>query len=44
MRQRRISEVEVIETLEAPDDILPGDEREDIAVKKSGVREILVVI
>ena len=43
MRQRRISEAEVFETLGAPDDILPGDEHEDIAVRKFGAREILVV-
>jgi hypothetical protein len=43
MKQRNISEAEVVETLENPDDIFPGDEREDIAVKQLGTREIRVV-
>ncbi len=43
MAQRRISEVEVAETLEAPDDILQGDEQEEIAVKRFGTREVRVV-
>ncbi len=43
MAQRRISEVEVTETLEAPDEILPGDEHEEIAVKQFGAREVRVV-
>jgi hypothetical protein len=36
MRQRKISEAEVIETLEAPDEIIAGDEHEDIAVRQYG--------
>jgi len=43
MRQRKISEAEVIETLEAPDEIIAGDEHEDIAVKQYGTLEIRVV-
>jgi hypothetical protein len=43
MRQRRIVEAEVVETLEVPDEIIPGDEHEEIAVKQFGTREIRVV-
>jgi len=43
MAQRGILEVEVAETLEAPDDILQGDEQEDIAVKQFGALEVRVV-
>ncbi len=43
MAQRGISEAEVVETLEAPDDILQGDEQEEIAVKQFSTREVRVV-
>ena len=43
MAQREISEAEVAETLEAPDDILQGDGQEEIAVKQFGAREVRVV-
>ncbi len=43
MAQRGISEAEVAETLEAPDDILQGDEQEEIAVKQLGARVVRVV-
>ena len=43
MRQRRIAEAEVVETLEVPDEIMPGDEHEEVAVKQFGTREIRVV-
>jgi SOS response regulatory protein OraA/RecX len=43
MAQRGISEAEVAETLEAPDDILQGDEQEEIAIKQFGAREVQVV-
>ena len=43
MVQRRISEAEVVETIESPDGIVPGDEDEDTAIKQFGTREIRVV-
>lgn len=43
MRQRKISEAEIVEALETPDDILEGDEQEEIAVKQFSTCEILVV-
>jgi len=43
MGQRKIVEAEVIETLEAPDEIFPGDEHENTAVKQFSTREIWVV-
>lgn len=43
MAQRKISSEEVIETLETPDNILPGDNGEEIAIKQYGNREVRVV-
>lgn len=34
---------QVVETIESPDQILPGDNGEEIAIKKYGDREIRVV-
>ena len=43
MAQRRISETQVAETLEAPDDILQGDEQEETAIRQFGARDVWVV-
>jgi len=43
MKQRKVLEAEVVETLETPDDILAGYQQEDVAVKRFGTREIRVV-
>ena len=43
MAQRKIRAEQVIETLEAPDEIMPGDQDELIAVRRYGTREIRVV-
>jgi len=43
MQQRGISAAEVEETLEFPDEILSGDNGEEIAVKQYGNRELRVV-
>ncbi len=43
MAQRNIRDEQVIETLEAPDEILHGDQLEMIAVRTDGAREIRVV-
>ncbi len=43
MSQRRISEVQVSETLLSPDQLLEGEQGEMIAVKYYGVRELRVV-
>ena len=40
MVQRTISEEQVLETLEWPDEVLPGDLNEETAVRRYGVREI----
>ena len=42
-RQRKISQEQVEETLEVPDDILPGDNGEEIAIKRYENREMRVV-
>lgn len=43
MTQRRVTEEQVVETLESPDEILPGDYDEEIAIRGYGVREVRVV-
>jgi hypothetical protein len=43
MAQRQIDPVQVIETLEAPDNVIPGDQHEQIAIKNYGNREVRVV-
>lgn len=43
MAAREISEDDVIETLVSPDEIRPGDEGEEIAVRRLGNRELRVV-
>lgn len=43
MTQRKISPEQVRETLEAPDDIFPGSNGDEIAVKRYGPREVRVV-
>ncbi len=43
MIQRKIEPEQVAETLEFPDNIVPGDQREQIAIKNYGNREIHVV-
>lgn len=43
MRQRKVREEEVVETLENPDEIIPGDNGGDMAIKRYGNREVRVV-
>lgn len=43
MHHRGVTEAEVQETLEFPDEIRPGDNGEEIAVKLYGNRELRVV-
>ena len=43
MTQRKIDPAQVIETLEAPDNVIPGDQHEQIAIKNYGNREVRVV-
>lgn len=43
MSQREITETEVVDALEWPDEILPGDHNEETAVKQAGARELRVV-
>ena len=43
MTQRKVSPEQVEETLDRPDDILPGEQDEEIAIKQFGAREIKVV-
>ncbi len=43
MAQRHVSPDEIRETLETPDEILPGDFDEEMAIKQYGHREIRVV-
>jgi hypothetical protein len=43
MRQRKVRQGEVVETLEDPDEIIPNDNRGDIAIKRYGNREVRVV-
>ena len=43
MMQRKVSADQVTETLEAPDELVPGESGEEIAVKRFGAREVRVV-
>jgi len=43
MKQRKVEPKQVEETLETPDDLLPGDNGEEIAIKQYGNREVRVV-
>jgi hypothetical protein len=43
MAQRKIDPAQVTETLEAPDNVIPGDRHEQIAIKNYGNREVHVV-
>lgn len=43
MIQRKVSESQIAETLESPDELLAGDSGEAIAIKRFGVREVRVV-
>jgi len=43
MEQRKVEPEQVEETLEMPDEIVPGDNGEEIAIKRYGNREVRVV-
>lgn len=43
MAQRQIAPEQVLETLETPDNVTPGDRHEQIAIKNYGNREVQVV-
>jgi len=43
MIQRKVSADLVTETLDSPDELMPGDSGEEIAIKRFGVREVCVV-
>ncbi len=43
MKQRKIDPEQVEKTLELPDEIIPGDNGEEIAIKQYGNREVRVV-
>lgn len=43
MKQRKVDPEQVEETLEMPDEIMPGDNGEEIAIKRYGSREVRVV-
>ena len=43
MMQRKVSPEQVVEAIESPDEILPGDNGEEIAVRRYGIREVRVV-
>jgi hypothetical protein len=43
MAQRKIDPAQVTETLESPDNVIPGDQREQIAIRNYGNREVRVV-
>jgi hypothetical protein len=43
MKQRKIKPEQVEETLEIPDELLPGDNGQEIAIKQYGNREVRVV-
>jgi len=43
MQQRNVTEAEVEATLEDPDQMLPGDNGGDMAIKQYGNREVRVV-
>ena len=43
MIQRKVSADQVAETLESPGELIPGENGEEIAVKRFGAREVRVV-
>ena len=43
MIQRKVSPEQVVEAIESPDEILPCDNEEEIAVRRYGAREVRVV-
>jgi len=43
MTQRKVSADQVSETLESPDEIIPGESGEEIAIKRFGAHEVRVV-
>lgn len=43
MIHRKVSPEQVVETIESPDEILPGDNGEEIAIRRYGARELRVV-
>lgn len=43
MTQRKITSDQVQEVIETPDEILPGDNGEEIAIKRFGNREVRIV-
>jgi hypothetical protein len=43
MAQRKIDPPQVAETLDSPDNVIPGDRHEQIAIKNYGSREVHVV-
>lgn len=43
MNQRGVTEAQVIDALEWPDEITSGDRNEELAIKRYGVRELRVV-
>jgi hypothetical protein len=43
MIQRQIEPEQVVETLETPDSVIPGDRHEQTAIKNYGNREVRVV-
>ncbi len=43
MAKRKVTPEQVQEVLDWPDDVLPGEESEEIAIKRYGTREIRVV-
>jgi hypothetical protein len=43
MIQRKVGPEQVVEAIESPDEILPGDNGEEIAVRRYGIREVRVV-
>lgn len=43
MAQRRVTEEQVVETLETPDEVVPGDHEEETVVRRYGAREVRAV-
>lgn len=43
MKQRKVTESQVEETLTMPDEIEPGDNGGDIAIRRYGAREVRIV-
>ena len=43
MIQRKVNADQVAETLESPDELIPGENGEEIAVKRFSTREVRVV-